>query len=190
MGRPKALVTDAAGMLWVVRAARSLADGGCAPVIVVIGAEADAVRTALTGATGPAGATAQTVLASDWAEGMSASLRAGLHAAEATAATAAMIHVVDVPDVGAEVVRRLARHASPDVLARAGYGAHTHGHPVLVGRDHWAGIRAESVGDAGARAYLARHDVRTVECGDLATGADLDHPDDLPHGVALPRLGA
>jgi hypothetical protein len=29
-------------------------------------------------------------------------------------------------------------------------------------------------GDSGARDYLRRHDVTLVECGDLATGADVD----------------
>jgi hypothetical protein len=34
---------------------------------------------------------------------------------------------------------------------------------------------AESAsGDAGARDYLAGHDIVLVECGDLATGADVD----------------
>jgi hypothetical protein len=31
-------------------------------------------------------------------------------------------------------------------------------------------------GDAGARGYLATHDTLLVECGDLATGTDVDRP--------------
>jgi hypothetical protein len=31
-----------------------------------------------------------------------------------------------------------------------------------------------AVGDQGARSYLAQHDVVVVECGDLATGRDVD----------------
>jgi hypothetical protein len=45
---------------------------------------------------------------------------------------------------------------------------------VLIGRDHWAGIGETAVGDRGARDYLAARDVETVECGDLATGVDVD----------------
>ena len=48
------------------------------------------------------------------------------------------------------------------------------GHPVLIGRDHWDGVVASAVGDRGARDYLAAHGVALVECGDLATGVDVD----------------
>jgi nicotine blue oxidoreductase len=51
---------------------------------------------------------------------------------------------------------------------------------VLLGRAHWAGVRAAAVGDAGARGYLAgRTDVRLVECADLAAPDDVDTPDEL-----------
>ena len=48
------------------------------------------------------------------------------------------------------------------------------GHPVLLGRDHWAAVAQQAAGDAGARGYLRTHDVALVECGDLATGHDVD----------------
>jgi CTP:molybdopterin cytidylyltransferase MocA len=65
------------------------------------------------------------------------------------------------------------------VLARAAYAGRP-GHPVLLGRAHWAGVAAAAVGDAGARGYLAgRADVRLVECGDLATPDDVDTPEQL-----------
>ena len=74
------------------------------------------------------------------------------------------------------MVRRvLALGAAPSVLARAGYAGRP-GHPVLLGRDHWAGVAAEARGDAGARAYLRTRDVAVVECGDLADGMDVDRP--------------
>ena len=58
-------------------------------------------------------------------------------------------------------------------LARAAYDG-VPGHPVLIGRDHWAGVIETSVGDRGARDYLAAREVMLVECGDLATGVDVD----------------
>jgi len=61
----------------------------------------------------------------------------------------------------------------PAALARATYDGRP-GHPVLLGRDHWAGVVQTAVGDYGARAYLADRDVTLVECGDLATGRDVD----------------
>ena len=171
MGRPKALV-ELEGEPLVARALRTLVDGGAAPVVVVLGAEATRVRAVL-----PAGVWA--VEAPDWADGMSASLRAGLRALDATPADAAVVQLVDLPGVTAAVVARLAAVTSRDVLARAAYGGRP-GHPVLLGRAHWAGVCAAAVGDAGARGYLAgRADVALVECGDLAEPDDVDTPEQL-----------
>ncbi len=54
------------------------------------------------------------------------------------------------------------------------------GNPVLIGRNHWRGVIASATGDRGARDYLEEHRPELVECGDLATGRDVDVPDDLP----------
>jgi CTP:molybdopterin cytidylyltransferase MocA len=53
------------------------------------------------------------------------------------------------------------------------------GHPTLLGRDHWTGVVDTARGDRGARDYLAEHPPVLVECGDLATGRDVDTADDL-----------
>jgi len=45
---------------------------------------------------------------------------------------------------------------------------------VVLGRSHWQAIAANAHGDAGARDYLSTNDAALVECGDLATGADVD----------------
>ena len=72
------------------------------------------------------------------------------------------------------------------MLARAAYGGRP-GHPVLLGRAHWPGVRDAAVGDAGARGYLAgRADVVLVECGDLADPDDVDTPEQL---AAFPTAG-
>jgi CTP:molybdopterin cytidylyltransferase MocA len=170
MGRPKALVRRPDGVAWVRAAADAVRDGGCTPVVVVLGAGLDRARSLV-----PDYAVA--VEAVDWQEGMSASLRTGLHAARdlAPAADAALIHLVDLPDVNARVVRRLAALAVPDALARATYDGRP-GHPVLLGRTHWAELTAGVRGDRGARDYLGEREVTLVECGDLATGTDVDLP--------------
>lgn len=173
MGRPKALVHDEAGS-WLVRGVETLVAGGCAGVTVVLGARADDARPLLAGL---AGHEVRVVVADDWSRGMSASLRTGLESLCADgpgSAEAALVHLVDLPDVGAEVVRRLlAAPADEGALARAAYGG-TPGHPVLIGRDHWAGVAGTAHGDRGARAYLAERPVTLVECGDLAGGRDVD----------------
>ena len=185
MGGPKALV-ELDGVPLVRRALDVLRAGGCAPLVVVIGASADAVRTVL-----PPDAIA--VEAAGWAEGMGASLRAGLAALAGDPpdrgpavddpfadVDAALVQLVDLPGVTAEAVRRLGAAAhGPAVLARAAYDGRA-GHPVLLGRDHWDAVRASSVGDAGARGYLAGNPgVALVECGDVADPDDVDTPDQL-----------
>jgi nicotine blue oxidoreductase len=163
MGTPKALVGD-----WLARSVAVLREGGCDGVTVVLGAAADQARDRV-----PAGATM--VVADDWDEGMGASLRAGLAAiAERGGVDAALVLLVDLPDLTPAVVGRLLAGAGgASALRRASYDGRP-GHPVLLGRDHWAGVTASATGDRGARDYLAAHDHELVECGDLATGEDVD----------------
>ncbi len=167
MGRPKALVVDADGTSWLARGVEVLRSGGCDEVTVVLGAAADEARALV-----PEEVTV--VVATDWAEGMSASLRAGLYFLEDTDVDAALVSLVDLPDVTDDVVRRvLAAGADREALIRTKYDGRP-GHPVILGREHWFGVRAAAVGDLGARDYLANHALVEVECGDLATGRDVD----------------
>ncbi|KHL18996.1 molybdenum cofactor cytidylyltransferase/nicotine blue oxidoreductase [Mumia flava] len=174
MGRPKALVRAADGTPWVRRGVDVLRGGGCEEVVVVLGASADAVRPLL------ADADVRIVEAADWSVGMGASLRTGLRALDdgTTGADACLVSLVDLPDVGPDVVARLLTTAAPDALARATYAGRP-GHPVLVGRSHWPAMAASLSGDEGARRYLADHGAAAVECGDLATGQDVDRLDDV-----------
>jgi nicotine blue oxidoreductase len=170
-GQPKALV-EIDGEPLLLRALRTLSEGGCAPVRVVLGARADEARALL-----PDPSIA--VFAEDWATGMGASLRTGLRAARDLTADAVLVHLVDLPWVGADVLSRVAETATPDVVARASYDGEP-GHPVLLGRRWWADIAASARGDRGARDWLAtRDDLRLVECGDLGSGRDVDAPSDL-----------
>jgi CTP:molybdopterin cytidylyltransferase MocA len=166
MGLPKALVSDADGP-WLERGVRLLDDGGCDGVTVVLGARSAEAVAFLDGLG------VDLVIAHDWESGMSESLCAGLRGMPADA-TAALVLLVDLPDLTADVVRRvLAAAEGTASLARATYGGRP-GHPVLLGRDHWAGILATATGDRGARDYLDAHEHVSVECSDLATGEDVD----------------
>lgn len=172
MGTPKALLTDPDGTPWLRRSVQVLLDGGCPEVTVVLGAAADEAA-ALLRSDLPAGRV-RTVVAEDWRTGMGASLRTGLQTlAASSSAPAALVHLVDLPDVTAAVVRRVAAVAAPDALGRATYYG-VPGHPVLLGRAHWAAVAETADGDRGARDYLATREVLAVECGDLATGHDVD----------------
>ena len=108
----------------------------------------------------------------DWAAGMSSSLRAGLRAAEGHPdCDRVLVTLVDLPGLTAAAVRRLTDSGGD--LAAAAY-AGRRGHPVALGRAHWAAIMREASGDQGARDYLAAHRVDLVEVGDVASGGDLD----------------
>jgi CTP:molybdopterin cytidylyltransferase MocA len=172
-GKPKALV-EYEGSLLVERAVRT-ARAVCDPVLVVLGAQAvDVWRTAdLDGAT---------VLANrDWETGMASSLRTGLDGLRGWPGRvdAALVTLVDVPGMTPEALRAVAAHAAPDALAIAAYDG-VRGHPVLLGREHWAGVVATATGDEGARRYLAGRVVTEVDCTGLADPTDLDVP---PGGV-------
>jgi len=161
-GMPKVLAAQGE---WLTAAVAALCRGGCDDVAVVLGA-------AMVDVPRPARA----VIASDWSEGISASLRAGLSAIDADYA---VLHTVDTPDVGAEVVERVlaAARSADSGLARAVYGDMP-GHPVVIARRHWAGLLRGLHGDEGARSFLsARRDVVAVDCADLATGVDIDTAD-------------
>lgn len=168
MGRPKALVRDVDGTSWLQRSVEVLLSGGCGGVTVVLGAEADEAVRLLDGLG------VDVAIAHDWAQGMSASLRCGLRTLVSSDAQAAVVSLVDLPDVTAAVVRRvLSEREGDEALVRASYHGRP-GHPVLLGRAHWAAVADSATGDEGARAYLADHDTALVECGDLASGADVD----------------
>ena len=185
MGGPKSLLRGPDGVPYLDRAIGTLFDGGCAAVTVVLGASADEARALLDEVGWSDDPAVDTVVAEDWAEGMGASLRAGLRSltgarVDTGADDGVLVTLVDLPDVDDLVVSRVVATASgPGALVRATYGGKP-GHPVLLGRDHWAGVAELARGDRGARDYLAAHEHLSCECGDLATGRDLDHPTDLP----------
>lgn len=182
-GGPKALRRDPDGTWWLVRALSALQQGGCDNLIVVLGAESAAAQAIVDDEVREVAATVDVVVAPDWAGGMSRSLRAGLERCLTSRADRALVHLVDLPDIGVGVVRRVLDRTGglADPLARAAYRGEP-GHPVLIGRSHWPPLldhladREPVSADRGGRSYLAHHGVRLVECGDLASGRDVDFP--------------
>jgi CTP:molybdopterin cytidylyltransferase MocA len=168
-GAPKALVVSD-GQAWVARAARTLLAGGCDDVVVVLGASALEAAALV-----PPDASISTVVNPRWQSGMASSVAAGLAAATGDAA---VVTLVDLPGLPAAAVARVLAEASgPLSLARAVYASEP-GHPVLVGRGHWAALAATLHGDRGASAYLAENGAVEVECGDLFDGHDVDRAGD------------
>lgn len=169
-GGPKALARTPDGAPWLHRVAAALREGGCDDLLIVLGAEAAAASPLV-----PLGA--RTVVAVDWAEGLSRSLRAGLEAAHDT--DAVLVVPVDVPELPTAAVARVLARAGdhlPEALARAVYGGRP-GHPALIGAAHFSRLTERLEADTGAGPYLAAHGARAIECGDLWSGQDHDTPD-------------
>jgi CTP:molybdopterin cytidylyltransferase MocA len=208
MGRPKAHVVDEHGP-WLTRAVGTLLDGGCDRVVVVLGAGATKARALLAadprllpvetpaadGVTGASHADPRllgvdgrarvsVVVADDWADGLAASLRAGLEALSAgdpEEARLAVITLVDYPGLPSPAVARLLSPPAADVplgpgALRQSVFRGRPGHPVVVGRSHWSALAASLTGDRGAGPYLRAHAAEPVDCSDLWDGRDVDAP--------------
>lgn len=148
-------------------------------IVVVLGAEAGLIRDQadLDGA--------DVVVAEDWREGISASLRVGV--AALADAEAVVVLLADQPLITPQVIAAvvdLADRRGPAL--RATYGGEP-GHPVLIKRELFAQITVLR-GDAGARDLLELAGAGTVECGHLASAHDVDTREDLETiGGEVPR---
>jgi CTP:molybdopterin cytidylyltransferase MocA len=160
----------------------ALREGGVERVVVVLGARANEV------AAGMALGDAEVVRCAEWSEGLSASLRAGVHAAAAAGVTdAVVVALADQPLLDARAVARLIAARAPwrlDAL-RATY-AGAPGHPTLLESTTFAAIEGLR-GDAGARALLDDPATRVdlIACDGLGRPDDVDTPEALAHLEAL-----
>lgn len=159
-GRP--LVEHAVAALEAVAAVERVA--------VTLGAYADEVlaRVDLHGAT--------PIVVGDWAEGQSASLRAGVGMLAATA-EAIVVTLADQPSITAATIARvIAEWDGSSTPVRATYEGQP-GHPVLLTRATYGDV-AQLRGDRGAREILAGAGVRDVPC-DAGVVVDIDTPAQL-----------
>lgn len=145
-----------------------------APVIVVTGAHAAQVETAL------AGLPVRVERHAGWVEGMGSSLAAGIRRAIADSpdVTGALICLADQPLLDVELLQRmLTRHlAAADAILAATQGG-VDSPPVLFPRDCFATL-ANWSGAHGARALLER-EAHRVERFAISSMADVDTPADL-----------
>ncbi|GAA1551643.1 NTP transferase domain-containing protein [Kribbella lupini] len=162
LGMPGGLMRAADGTPWVVTTVATLRAAGCGPIGVVVGAAAPDVVALL------AGEDVTVVPSPDWSDGLSQSVKAGFAWAEQTDAATALFHMVDRPEVGPAVLKRVAAAAEPGpaALARAGFNGFA-GYPVVIGRDHWSGAAAAATGDRSMGPYLKRVPCPLIACDDL-----------------------
>ena len=169
LGRPKQLVAWQGEPL-LRRAARMALEAGFWPLRVVLGAEAEACREALSGLK------VQVVLNPGWEEGMGSSIRAGM-ADLPPDVDAALLLTCDQPALDGPLLTRIlsAHGAHPERLVACGYGG-IRGIPALFPRRLFPELEALG-GDRGARGLLGETDVLEIPFpgGEL----DLDTPGDL-----------
>ena len=166
------LLADLAGATVIRRVADAVCAAGFAEVVIVTGAEDAELRSGL------AGLACRIVHAPDWAEGMAATLRAGIGAL-AGRSEGSCVFLGDMPRVPVTLC--------PDLIERAqsaGYAARTKvggepGHPVAFTRAAFADLLALT-GDKGATALLrTRNDVAYLETDEPGALLDIDTPGDL-----------
>lgn len=181
MGRPKALLPWAGGTFVSAVTARLL-EAGLDPVVVVIGAHADAIRAS----TIPEGATLVENL--DWRSGQAGSLRAGIAALPSTASSG-IVALVDQPQIEiATVTRLLAAHvASGAPVVRPTFNGRG-GHPFLIDACVFPRILTASA-DATTFTMLQffRESFHEVPFENDSILIDFDTPDDLAREA--PRFG-
>lgn len=173
MGRPKQLL-ELAGRPLLVRVVEAALAGPVWPVVVVLGAHAEAIRPAL--------ARLPVLVAENpaWAEGMASSIRAGLATLRqfSRSLDGTVIAPCDQPAFSAETLHRLiaAQQATGAGIVAARYAGRP-GAPALFLRTHFPALAALT-GEAGARGLLHGEagPVATVDFPELAH--DLDTPED------------
>lgn len=156
----KLLVPDASGTPMVARVVDHLLASRARPIRVVIGHRAEEVAAALQGRP------VIFVHAPDFADGLSASLRAGL---AAVTESAALVVLGDMPLVTGASIDRLIEAYDPEEGRLIVVPAHDGqpGNPVLWDRRYFPDMMALT-GDAGARSLLRQH-------ADVAAEIELDN---------------
>ena len=143
---------------------------GCAPVLLVVGHDADAVAAAVD----------DDVVRVDnptHEHGQATSLRRAVLAAGRTDADVLVVLLADEPQVSVEAVRDvLTSHAAGARVARARYDDRP-GHPIAFDREVWPRLLDVS-GDTGARQLLTDLEVTPVRIAGPAP-VDVDTPSDL-----------
>ena len=171
----KLLVTDKAGKPMIARVVDNVLSSKARPILVVTGHQAEQVEHAL------GGRPVQYIHATDYAEGLSASLKAGIAAVPPECA-AAIVCLGDMPLVTGRMIDRLMQMYDPDegrlIVLPTFRGKQ--GNPMLWDRRYFQEILQIS-GDSGARFLVGKHAeaVTEVEMADDAVLRDFDTTESL-----------
>lgn len=179
MGRPKALLPIGADRFFD-RITRTLASAGVAEIVVVVGADAEAIRAEARPAPG-----VRIVDNPDHERGQLTSLLAGLNAVDTARVEAVLVTLIDVPLVSADTVRTLIaaqRESGAPVVRPVSRGRH--GHPVIFGRALFDELRrADPAG--GAKPVVRAHaaEMKEVPIDDEGAFIDIDTREDFERAI-------
>jgi len=174
MGKPKALL-EIGGETFLDRLIRVMGES-CSPVIVVLGHEAQRIKSGLHQA-----GSAVFVINQDYARGQLSSLQCGL-AAVSSEAEGVLFTLVDRPLVEpstiARILQRFQERVPPEVLVVPRVGLR-HGHPVCLARELIPEFLALPP-EAQARDVIHRHAGETayVDVEDTGIQVDVNDPED------------
>ena len=174
MGANNKLLARFGGVPLVRRTARETIASGAAPVVVVLGHQAELVRSALDGLD------LAVTENPDFASGLSGSLKTGIGRLPPEI-DGALIVLADMPEVSASDLKRMidafARHHGGAIVRATHDGKR--GNPVLLPRALFAEVE-RLTGDTGARHIVEASDLDTVEVElGRAASVDVDTPDAL-----------
>jgi molybdenum cofactor cytidylyltransferase len=185
MGRSKALLTLEGGDTFLSRVVRTLLDGGVGKIVVVVGANGGAIRSAVERAALPV----HVVDNPDFEEGQLSSLLKGLDAIDRPGVVAALVTLIDVPLVSPETVRTLLqKHALRSALIVRPASRGRHGHPVIFDRALFDELRRADP-KQGAKQVVRAHasDLLDVELADEGAFTDIDTPEDYARYISASR---
>jgi molybdenum cofactor cytidylyltransferase len=171
----KLLVADRTGKSMIARVVDNVLSSNARPILVVTGHQAEQIQHAL------GGRPVRYAHAADYAEGLSASLKAGIAAVPEDCA-AAIVCLGDMPLVTGRMIDRLLSAYDPDegrlIVLPVFRGKQ--GNPMLWDRRFFPEI-LQITGDSGARFLLGKHieAVTEVEMADDAVLRDFDTTDSL-----------
>lgn len=137
--------------------------------VVVLGADAEEIRE------GASLGGVEAVVADDWEQGISASLRRGV--AELADCELILLTLGDQPLITTEAIVATLEMVGPEPAARATYDG-APGHPVAIRAELFEAIAALE-GDGGAQGLLEDAGVRGFEAGHLCRPDDVDTTEDL-----------
>jgi molybdenum cofactor cytidylyltransferase len=174
LGRPKQSLRVGGGTL-LRRTVRAALDGGCRPVVVVLGCGAGDLQDEV------AGVDVQRVLNRGWREGIASSIRAGVAAVRdrAVPGDGVLLMVCDQPLLSADVVRRVRESfdGRPGRRVACAYGG-TVGVPALFEFSLFERLSALQ-GDRGAKPLLEEAGDELVRVSWPDGAVEIDRPEDL-----------